>query len=317
MADNAELFKGTQGEVLLKAFESGDYNVLEQALKQSKLSETVAEQLAAIDRELAIENARLAEERDYAYIAQLEKEKARLQDTENIYKASLEVRLEQERKYLADYKDYLSAQKDALDKSLNDRKDAYQNYFDAVNQEAEEEDFEEKESTMIANLSKLASSGSADAINKTAELEQQLADLEKERLQTLREQAQEQVLSNIDDEIKEISDKFDELLNSQQALLAAMRGDLDNPAEFFSNLIANKMNAEGLTALGLESYIQELQGTYGSIAGASDVLGALEVRESGNQLILNVAGKEIVLSDNDQQSVYTAIMQALQAIGQR
>ena len=48
------------------------------------------------------------------------------------------------------------------------------------------EDFEEKESTLIANISKLATSGSADAVNQQAKLEQELAQLENE-LQVLRD----------------------------------------------------------------------------------------------------------------------------------
>ena len=83
-----------------------------------------------------------------------------------------------------------------------------------------------------------------------------------------------------------------------------------------TDLITNKSNQEGLTALGLENYIKDLQTTYGSIVG-NEVFKDITVREIGNQLILNVAGKEINLSESDQQSVYEAIMTALQQIGYR
>ena len=156
-----------------------------------------------------------------------------------------------------------------------------------------------------------------------SKLQKELADLEKERIQTLRERAQEAIMSDIDDQLQDINDKFDDLLNSQQALLAAMTGELKNPTQFLSNLITNKSNQEGLTALGLENYIKDkerklnyLQTTYGSIVG-NEVFKDITVREIGNQLILNVAGKEINLSESDQQSVYEAIMTALQQIGYR
>ena len=153
-------------------------------------------------------------------------------------------------------------------------------------------------------------------MNQMSKLQKELADLEEERIQTLRERAQEAIMSSIDEELQDINDKFDDLLNSQQALLAAMTGELKNPTQFLSNLITNKSNQEGLTALGLENYIKDLQTTYGSIVG-NEVFKDITVREIGNQLILNVAGKEINLSENDQQSIYDAIITALQQVGLR
>ncbi len=317
LADNAELFEGPDGQRLLEAIKSGDYNFIQNALGDNETLKTkVAQQIKDIDTEIAIENAKLEADRDYAYIAYLEEQKKLLQDSNNLYAASLDIRLEQEKKYLDEYKSYLEDQKDALKESLDKRKEAYSDYFEAINQQADDEDFEEKESTLIANISKLATSGSADAVNQQAKLEQELAQLEKERLEELRQRAQDAVMENIDKTIEDIDAKFDELLNSQSALLAAMTGELDNPTEFLSNLISNKVQQEGLTELGLESYIRDLQSTYGSVLG-NDVFDNMSVEKQGDQLILNIAGTEVVLSDSDQQSVYTAIMAALQQVGLR
>ena len=317
LADNAELFEGPDGQKLLEAIKSGDYNFIQNALGDNEtLKAKVAQQIKDIDTEIAIENAKLEADRDYAYIAYLEEQKKLLQDSNNLYAASLDVRLEQEKKYLDEYKSYLEDQRDALKESLDKRKEAYSDYFEAINRQADDEDFEEKESTLIANISKLATSGSADAVNQQAKLEQELAQLEKERLEELRQRAQDSVMENIDKTIENIDQKFDELLNSQQALLAAMTGELDNPTEFLSNLISNKVQQEGLTELGLESYIRDLQSTYGSVLG-NGVFDNMSVEKQGDQLVLNIAGTEVVLSDSDQQSIYTAIMTALQQVGLR
>lgn len=317
LADNAELFEGPDGQKLLEAIKSGDYNFIQNALGDNKtLKDKVAQQIKDIDNEIAIENAKLEADRDYAYIAYLEEQKKLLQDSDNLYAASLDVRLEQEKKYLDEYKQYLEDQRDALKESLDKRKEAYSDYFEAVNQQADDEDFENKENTLIANISKLSTSGSADAINQQAKLEQELAQLEKERLEELRQRAQDSVMENIDKTIEDIDQKFDELLNSQQALLAAMTGELDNPTEFLSNLISNKVQQEGLTELGLESYIRDLQSTYGSVLG-NGIFDNMSVEKQGDQLVLNIAGTEVVLSDGDQQSIYTAIMTALQQVGLR
>ena len=317
LADNAELFAGEQGKQLLDAIKSGDYNFIAQALGDNEtLKKKVAQQIQDIDTEIAIEMAKLESDRDLAYIEYLKDEKAKLEDVENLYAASLETRLEQEQQYLDEYKSYLEAQRDALKESLEDRQEAYQNYFDAVNQNAEDEDFEEQESTLIANIAKLATSTSAEAVNQTVDLEQQLKDLEEERLQTLRERAQDEIMDSIEQTLNDIDDKFDELLNSQSALLAAMTGELNDPSAFLTRLITNKVDTEGLTQLGLQDYIQDLQTTYGSVLG-NDIFNNMSVEKQGEQLILNIAGTEVILSNNDQQSIYEAIMNALKQVGLR
>ena len=316
MVDNAELFKGQAGAKLLQAIESQDYNLIYAALadEDGTLYKKVQQQIKDIDEEIQLEYAKLEKDRDYAYIKYLEDQKKVLTDSENLYAASLDNRLEQEQKYLSEYKSYLEDQKEALTESLDKRKEAYSDYFETVNQNAETEDFQNQEKTLIANISKLATSNSADAVNQTAQLEQQLKDLEKERLETLRQQAQDNLMTSIEDEVSQINEKFDKLLNSQAALLAAMTQDLSDPTSFLSNIISNKATQEGLTATGLLSYIKDIQSIYSPLIG-NDVLGNISVREEGNSLILNVNGEEINLSNTDQQSIYEAIMAALKQVG--
>lgn len=316
MVDNAELFKGQAGAKLLQAIESQDYNLIYAALADDEgtLYKKVQQQIKDIDEEIQLEYAKLEKDRDYAYIKYLKDQKKVLTDSENLYAASLNTRLEQEQKYLSEYKSYLEDQKEALTESLDKRKEAYSDYFETVNQNAETEDFQNQEKTLIANISKLATSNSADAVNQTAQLEQQLKDLEKERLETLRQQAQDNLMTSIEDEVSQINEKFDKLLNSQTALLAAMTQDLSDPTSFLSNIISNKATQEGLTATGLLSYIKDIQSIYSPLIG-NDVLSNISVREEGNSLILNVNGEEINLSNTDQQSIYEAIMAALKQVG--
>lgn len=315
LSDNADLFKGEDGQALFEAIQNSDYNYMFQALSHNEaLKKKIQYQLDEINQQLDIENAR--QEKNYTAIALLEQQKANLEDIDNLYAASLEVRLEQEQKYLDEYKSYLEAQRDALQESLDKRKKAYSDYFDTINQTAEDENFEKQESTLMANITKLSSSSSADSINQQASLEQELKQLEEERLNTLRQRAQEQIISNIEDTIDEINDKFDDLLNSNQALLAAMTGELDNPSKFLSNLISNKVQQEGLTELGLQNYIQDLQSIYGSKFG-NQIFDDISAEKQGDQLILNIAGTEVVVSNQDQQSIYDAVTTALKQTGYR
>ena len=317
LTDNMALFEGPEGQKLLKAIESQDYNLIYEALsdKDGTLYKKVQQQIQDIDEEIQLEYAKLEEDRNYAYIQYLEDQKKVLQDSTNLYAASLETRLEQEEKFLEEYKSYREKERDALKESLEKRKEAYSDYFEEINQEAEDEDFEEQENTLITNISKLAASTSANAINQQAELQKQLENLEKERIAELRQRAQDAIVENISDTIDDIDKKFDELLNSQQALLQAMNGDLNNPNELLSKLIGTKLMTEGLTNLQLSSYVQELQATYGSLnqfAGVDwSALGQVL-----NTLNLNVNGTTINnLTAEQQQSIYEAIQAALRQIG--
>ena len=317
LTDNMELFEGPEGQKLLKAIESQDYNLIYQALsdKDGTLYKKVQQQIQDIDEEIQLEYAKLEKDRNYAYIQYLEDQKKVLQDSTNLYAASLETRLEQEEKFLEEYKSYREKERDALKESLEKRKEAYSDYFEEINQEAEDEDFEEQENTLITNISKLAASTSANAINQQAELQKQLENLEKERIAELRQRAQDAIVENISDTIDDIDKKFDELLNSQQALLQAMNGDLNNPNELLSKLIGTKLMTEGLTNLQLSSYVQELQATYGSLnqfAGVDwSALGQVL-----NTLNLNVNGTTINnRTAEQQQSIYEAIQAALRQIG--
>lgn len=312
--DNAALFSDGS---LLQAFESGNYEDIEKALSQNEAFQKQLEQRRKeIAQELLIEEARTGEARNEAYIAQLKAYQEYLNDTENLFKASLEVRLEQEQAQLDEYRSYLEDQQEALEDSLNKRKEAYEKYFDKINQEEEKEDYDNQAELLISNISKLGSTTNASAQKQTKELEQQLKELEKERLKELRERAQEAVMENMDDTLEEISDKFDKLLESNQALLAVMKGDLNNPVDFISDLISNKIES-GATALEVQDYIGNLQSTYGSVLGNNVEWDAIQVREENNQLFLNVNGNDIPLDTNNEQTLYQAIMKALREVGLR
>ena len=312
--DNAELFSDGN---LLRAFESGNYEDIEKALSKNEAFQKQLEQRRKeIAQELLIEEARTGEARNEAYIAQLKEYQKYLNDTENLFKASLEVRLEQEQAQLDEYRSYLEDQQEALEDSLNKRKEAYEKYFDEINKEEEDEDYENQAELLISNISKLGSTTNASAQKQTKELEQQLKELEKERLKELRERAQEAVMENMDDTLEEISDKFDKLLESNQALLAVMKGDLNNPVDFISDLISNKIES-GATALEVQDYIGNLQSTYGSVLGNNVEWDAIQVREENNQLFLNVNGRDVPLDTNNEQNLYQAIMKALREVGLR
>ena len=131
--DNAKLFSNGK---LLEAFESGNYADIETALSQNDaLKKQINKRKQEIAQELLIEESRTDDKRNEAYISQLKEYKKYLNDVENLFKASLEIRLEQEKTQLDEYRSYLEDQQEELEKSLNKRKEAYEKYFDTINKE--------------------------------------------------------------------------------------------------------------------------------------------------------------------------------------
>ena len=312
ITDNQDLFSGPGGSEMLAAFQSGDYSKIEEALR-TQMDERTQQQLQEVRRTLAVEEARVGEDRNEAYIQSLKEYEEYLTNGDDLYKASLEYRLEKEEAQLEKYREYLEQEQEALTESLEKRKEAYEKYFDQINQEEEDEDYEEEADKLVNNLSKLGSSTDASSLAKSKELENQLEQLEEDRLKELRERAQEQVLENMDREVEEINEKFDKLLENEQALLAAMNGDLDNPAEYLSNLISSKVE-NGATANQLEEYIGSLATTYGGALDGAD-LENIKVREENNQLFLTVNGQEVALDTTNEQNLFSAIMKALREVG--
>jgi len=245
LSENAKLFKDNPD--LYRAFQTGDFAKIEQALRNTKsLQDDIAQQIKVINSQLAIEEARADADKDEALIQYLKDQKAALEKEEDFYKASLDLRIDQEKRQLDIYKEYLKKQQDALTSALEKRKDAYQKYFDAINQEEEDEEYEKQANMLASNLSKLASSDNAASKQQSKELEKQLQELENERLKELRQRAQEAVLQNLDDQVEEINKKFDKLLENNQQLLAAMLVDETNKDEFIGNIVSSSL--EGMTA---------------------------------------------------------------------
>lgn len=320
LSDHADLFQGESGAELLKAFETGNYDVIESALKHNTaLQEQLQRRREEVNRELQIEEARVGDARNESYIKQLREYKAMLDNQNSLFKASLEVRLEQENKQIEAYKSVLQKQHDALVESLNKRKEAYQEYFDAINQNQEDEDYDKQASILQDNLSKLGSSTDANAVKQTKELETQLKDLEEERLKTLRERAQEQVIENMDDELEQINDKFDKLINSSQAILNEMiKAQNDDGANFIADLIATKVSDEGLTALGYKSFVNELESIFASKMPDFDWSALGNVSNSttnANNLVLNISGEEVELNPSDKNALVDTILKALKELG--
>ena len=315
LSENAALFAGGTGANLLKAFESGNYQAIHNALMQDDaLSKQYARLLDDVNRQIAIEEARGDEYRDYAYLAELKQYKEHLEDMNKVFLASLKLRYEQQENQLSAYKDFLQKQTDALTEALEKRKDAYQKYFDEINKQEDIAEYDKKAEQLIENISRLGSSQNADAIAKRADLAKQLEELEQERLKELRTQAQEAMIKSIEDEVTRISDNLEKLLNNEQALLTAMTTDAQTPDKLIASLVSAQFASGNNTELGMQSYLQQMQATFAAIMPNVD-WSQVDVERQGDSLILNIMGQTVTLSDTEQQTIYEAIESALRQLG--
>lgn len=309
--ENADLFAGAEGEAMLKAFETGDYNLIQQALKSNNyLKEQREKLIQKAETDLALELAKNAEDQNKSYISVLREYIKELNDVESFYQADLETRLNKENEQLEEFKKMLEAQQKAVEDSLNKRKEAYEKYYETINEQEEDTDYEKESTQLQTNLAKLATSSDASAASMRKELEQSLQDLEEERLKTLRERAQEAVLNSMDDELSAISAKFDDVLNNQQALLAMFNKQLEDPSIFLSNLITSQAADGKMTQLQLDSWLNTFKTTYSGVID-SNILDALTARtDSNGNLTINIGGDEVV---NVSQSDAKALADALKA----
>ena len=312
--ENAGRFQGEEGKKLIQAFHTGDYDTIEKALSSnSNLDELRKQRLQEVNTALAVEKAR-KKDRNEALIEELELEKKHLEDVNSLYAVSLKTRLEQEKNQLSEYKAYLQDEENAIKDSLTKRKEAYNKYFAAINQAASDEEYEKTANIYRANLTKLGSSTDASAISQRADLEDKLQSLENQHLEDLRKRAQEAIISNIDTEISEISQKFDDLLNNNKQRLELRQNSMNtNNGDFFSKLISNELY-KGATADEAQQYLRTLQSTFSNRLGNVD-LSDIKISQEGQALVLNVNGQTYNLDTSSQQSLYQTIMSALRQLG--
>lgn len=308
MSENAHLFEGQDGEALFAALESNDFKEMERLLKESDaMQKQIENTLKWIDTELSVEEAKIGDARNEAYINQLKKWRSQIEDQTNFFRADLEFLIEQEQAQLDIYKDFLEKQQEQLEEALDKRKQAYEDYFEAINQQQEDNDYQEQSDKLIANLSKLSISTDMASQKQVKELEQQLEELEKERQQTLRERAQEAAINSINQEVEDINDKFTKLLDNSQLLLEAMLGEIDSNPQFWTELMASARES-GMTNLQLEEFGNEILSAFGSDMTNVDMK---EIQETiTNNATINIGDRTYDLNSDDGDAFWN-LLQAI------
>lgn len=132
--------------------------------------------------------------------------------------ALLEREIEVQNTLLDKYKARLEEERDALQESLDKRKELYEKYFDSLEEQETDETFEEKQYRLLNAISALSTSTDATSLQKLKEYQEELNDLQKEQLSTERERRKDATLNNIDNQSEALNQYYEERLENEQNL---------------------------------------------------------------------------------------------------
>ena len=236
-------------------------------------------------------------------------QKAALEKANSLYSPSLQMQLEREQAAVDKYKEYLQQQADDLKDSLNERKNAYQKYFDAINQAYEDQDYEEQQQLLIENLGKIGAGTDATSMAKIASLESTLKENEKERRETLRQRAQDTLLNSLDDQVSNIEKTLQEQLNNEKDLLNTIKSE--SFGKIFNGMLTTITESGKLTGSKYNS-INDLTTTV--ISGGAD-LSKLDDYIKMENGIISIGS--FILNEKDNPEAYNTLVTLFSAARQQ
>lgn len=116
------------------------------------------------------------------------------------------------------YKSKLEDEQEALQDSLDKRRDMYEKYFDALDEQESDESFEEQQARLQKAISSLSTATDATSLSKLKEYQKQLQELEDEQRQTERDRRRDAVSETLDNQSEAIDQYYEDRLENEQAL---------------------------------------------------------------------------------------------------
>lgn len=116
------------------------------------------------------------------------------------------------------YKSKLEGEQEALQNSLDKRRDMYEKYFDALDEQESDETFEEEQARLQRAIASLSTATDATSLTKLKEYQEQLKDLEDTQLQTERDRRRDAVSETLDNQSEAIDQYYEDRLENEQAL---------------------------------------------------------------------------------------------------
>lgn len=210
----------------------------------------------------------------WAEVADKETFKMLLNNTESYFDDLEELQQE----VLDNYKKVLEAEKDALKNSLDRRKDLYEEYFDAIDAEAEEDDFQSDQMRLQNAIAALSTATDANSLEKLKEYQSELAKLQADHLSDLRDSQRDNMTTLLENQSESLEQYYEERLNNEKALWDEISSYSEQKIDDIASTLVDQLNSIQVNSNGTFSL-----GKPYATGGIVDYTGLAMVHGSSNK----------------------------------
>lgn len=219
---------------------------------------------------------------------------------EEANQAMIDDALEAQDYFIEMYKSKLEKENEALQESLDKRAEAYEKYFDSLEDKEESADYETERQKLINRIASLSTATDSASLTKLKEAQQELADLNKDRATSQRELRREAVAERFEEQKEAAEKKLEETLADGNKLLEELINGLKSGDLSLWSLGADSGTFEGMTTLGMMSWFKEAGGmmsTFNSFDFASMLGSALSPSITGVEGITNNSSSASIVNN--------------------
>ena len=172
-------------------------------------------------------------------VADKENFKRLLENTESYFED-----LEELQSQIVDYyKSSLELEQDALQSSLDERKKMYEKYFDAIDQEDEEEDFSKRQAQLQRAIASLSSATDSNSLTKLKEYQEELSELEKDYFDNQKETQRENMMAALDNQSESMDQYYEKRLSNEKELWDTISSYSEEKIDGIVNSYASALNS--------------------------------------------------------------------------
>ena len=142
---------------------------------------------------------------------------------EDTFNSRYETQIDSQSQLIEAYRSQLEEEQEALQNSLDKRREMYEKYFDSLDNEAEDENFEEEQARLQRAISALSSATDATSLEKLKEYQESLRELEEDHLQTERDRRRDATMESFDNQSESIDQYYEDRMDNEQQLWADIR----------------------------------------------------------------------------------------------
>lgn len=118
---------------------------------------------------------------------------------------------------------------------LNERKDAYEQYFEELDALEEEETRAQNKDSIVKQMSSLVGALDSSSKSKLKDLKKQLQDLQNEELESQKQKQRDALTESIDTQTKKLNSNLETMKNTLDQLIEAIINNTDSQSTFAWN----------------------------------------------------------------------------------